>query len=221
MGNDAITLEAFNLEEFQQVLEAVPREAFSFIRREHKLLARRARKGFIRERMSGPPGINWGHGRNAKKVGGNVLAVQKDKGTIDSMLIWFRISSFLAAHEHGHTFTAKSGGNLAIPLSGTRTRDGRLPYKPSGVRGIYEYGQRPFRIPNTNILAVSVNGKLIPLYSLHRSIRIPARLGFLAFMRGQLPEFKARTEDALRRAFKVAIERRVKSIARSVSTFSA
>jgi len=212
--SDAVIIEALGIEEFKAALADAPTEAYKFIRQEHKRFAGRTRKRFIKERMSGPPGISWGgHGRHAKKVGGNVVANAKDEGSLDSMRVWLRLSKFLARHETGATIP----GPVPLPLRADIPRWG----KKGGGKIEQQYGQRPFRIPGTNILAVNVGGQLVPLYHLQRNLTLPARLGFRAFVRGQLPEFKARTLAALDRGIRAAMEKRMKRISQLVSSVTA
>jgi len=209
--SDAVTLEAFNVQELQQALEQAGPESYKFAKQEHRRFAARARRVFIKERLSGRPGITWGgHGKkHAKSVGGNVRMDQKDEGSIASMRVWGKLSRFLARHETGATIT----GNLAIPI-GDAPRIGKQ--KGQAIQSLY--GQRPFRIPNTDLLAVSVGGQLKPVYKLVHSVTLPARLGFRAFMRAQLQEFKARTLAAVTRGIRVAMQKRVKAIAGGIQS---
>lgn len=215
--SDAVKLEAFNVQELQEALAGAGLEAYRFTRQEHRRFAARTRRGFIKERMSGRPGINWGgHGKkHAKSVGGNVRMDQKDEGSIASMRVWGKISRFLAKHETGGTITPSRAGAMAIPLPSAEARFGHLTGKVSGYEPVM--GQRPFRIPNTNLLAISLNGQLIPIATLVRSVTLQARLGFRSFMRRQLPEFKARTLAAVTRGIRVAMEKRVKAIAGAIA----
>ena len=215
--SDAVLIEAFNLEELQQALADAPLQSYKFARQEHRRFAARTRRIFIKERMSGRPGINWGgHGKkHAKSVGGNVQMDQKDGGSLDSMRVWGKISRFLAKHETGGTILPSRAGALAIPFPSAEARFGHLPGKISGAALIM--GERPFRIPNTNLLAVTIGGQLIPVYTLVRSVTLQPRLGFRIFMRGRIADFKARTLAAIERGIRVAIEQRVKAVAGAIT----
>lgn len=111
-AGDSASVSTVNLEELRAALDDAPRQTFTFTKQEMLRFGSRFRKKFIRERMSGPPGIKGGafaQGKNNKNVRG--FAKGTDLRDLRTVL---KVSRLLAPHETGATITPKHGEFLYL-----------------------------------------------------------------------------------------------------------
>ena len=102
---DLIQIQTQNFTELQQAFQDAPAQMFRFSRGEMTRFSARFRKKFIKERLSGRPGIKWG---TARKVGKNVQSVVSGS-SLDTLAVTGTLSRFLRVHEEGAVIQAKAG----------------------------------------------------------------------------------------------------------------
>lgn len=104
-----IVTNTLNFAELSRALELAPGLVQRNVKTELFRFARRVRRKVIRERMSGPPGINGGQFKKGKHVQGFVTG-----NDLASLKAVNKISRILRVHEEGATITAKAGGFLYL-----------------------------------------------------------------------------------------------------------
>ncbi|MCK9420620.1 MAG: hypothetical protein M0R70_14710 [Nitrospirae bacterium] len=107
-----------------KTLESLPGLTYTAVRQQLEDFADRFKSKLARERMSGPPGINWFGAKTLKNSRHFQFYVVGD--SLKSLSMVSRISGKLMMHETGGTITPKNGKWLYI-----FNRKGRLP----GTRG--------------------------------------------------------------------------------------
>ncbi len=203
--SDSIQVQAINFDEIGQAFEEAPLLAFKFARQEMGRFGSRTRKKFIRDQLSGPPGIKWG---SKKKIGKNVRA-DVTGSMLDDLTLTMAISRILKTHEKGTPITPKDGKKaLVIPVREN------IPHKPGAVPGL-------FKVPGMPFLAIKKpDGRLKILYVLARRVRMKKRLSFVKMVQDQShSDLRPRLLSAVKRAVRVAAERRTKAISSSIAGF--
>lgn len=195
----AIATEVINVEELQRALDTAPGLVFRNVKSEMFRWSRRVRKKVIRERLSGRPGLDGGQFKKGKHVQAFVTGTE-----LENLKAVNKISRILRPHEDGGVIP----GPVAI-----RLKKG-LPQDPRKVRGL-------FKLPGKPALAVKEGTGIRILYLLRRNIRIPARLGFQALWKRELPEAYAKIHDGMERAMREAIDKQLKAISRAVQRMAA
>lgn len=198
-----VQVEAVNVDLAMQALNEAPQLAYRLLSADLRRFAGSFRKQFIRQRLSGPPGIRWKETK--KKVGGNVQSDVLDEGGLTGLGYRAKISALLRAHELGGTIRPKRAKGLAIPL-----KPG-LPHKV-----MRSFGSRVFLLSREGqsplLVRKDEQGELEPLYIVLRQVTLPARLGFVAFWRARAPRLIKTLETTLRRSLRLAMEQRMKSL---------
>lgn len=105
----AILTDSVNVEELQRAFAFAPQLVQRNVKSELGRFAKRVRRKVIRERLSGPPGINGGQFKRGKHVQGFVTG-----GDLASLKAVNKISRILRVHEEGGVITAKGGGFLFL-----------------------------------------------------------------------------------------------------------
>ena len=172
---------------------------------------------FQRRSLTGRPGLNRRTGdllRSFKR------GVSKPNTQIDAMETWLASrSGYAGIHEKGGTVKPKRSKYLAIPLPDALTRAGALKgryignvsgqTRPSlyGVQGLFCYKSK-----RGNLLLAETRGKrgrLVNLFVLKKSVKIPARLRFFQTFRQwvQKPRYQRFFREAIAAAFEKAKKR--------------
>lgn len=206
----------FNLEEVRQALGEAPELGFRYVGGELKRAQNRVRRKFVKDRMSGPPGIRGGEWRRQYTRHIRATVEGSDLGSLTARL---RLSRFLALHETGGVLMAHNKGAdmLRLPIGDRRGLDFR------GVRFQREAGTGRLRglifirrgaLPP--LLAEKVGEQLIPRFVLKGRVTIKPKLGFRENVLAHWPAEFPMLRQALGRAMRVAFERRVKAVASMV-----
>lgn len=195
----AIASEVINVDELHRALGLAPGLVQRNVKSEMFRWARRVRKKVIRERLSGRPGIEGGQFKKGKHV--QAFVVGNELANLKAVS---KISRILRAHEEG----AVIPGPVAI-----RLQKG-LPQDPRKVPGIFKLAGKP-------ALAVKDGNGIRILYMLRRNVRIPARLGFEALWRRELPEAYEKINAGVERAIREALDKQMKEIARAIQRLAA
>lgn len=103
----------------------------------------------------------------------------------------------LSVHETGATITAKNVQYLTIPLTAAMDSRG-LPLRARARDWENTFVARSKR-GNLIIFQRQTGGKILPLYLLKHSVKIPPRLGMGEMFEKMLPYFQRKTIDALER----------------------
>lgn len=103
----------------------------------------------------------------------------------------------LTVHEHGATVTAKRAQYLTIPLRAAMDSRG-VPLRSKARDWDNTFIARTKR-GNLIIFQRQTGGRIIPLYLLRKSVKIPARLGMADMFEQMLPYFERRMIEALER----------------------
>lgn len=109
MGKPFFLANAVDL--FSEGLLGLPDLTYRFVRQELVRFAKRFKKQFIKNRMSGRPGIDAPRMAKGKHVRTWVKGENRQVGTL---VAYAQISRILKAHEEGRTITAKGGGYLFL-----------------------------------------------------------------------------------------------------------
>ena len=201
-----------NLEEVQQALREAPGLAFQYVGSELKRAQNRVRRKFLRERMSGPPGIRGGEWKRQYQRHVKTRLEGTDLGSLAARM---RLSRFLALHETGGELTShpKGADMLRLPIGerrGLAFHGVRFQREPgTGYLTGLIFLRRPGKSP---ILAEKVGEALIPRYVLKGRFTIKPRLGFRQNVAANWPAEYPKLREALGRAMSVALERRMKAL---------
>lgn len=208
---DTLTISAFNVEELSRALTRAPALAYRYAKTEIGRIGNRVKKGFMRERMAGAPGIAGGEWKRQHK---RHVRVNVGGSGLESLAVSLTISRFLALHEEGGTLTAHNKGAqmLRIPIGkrrGLAFRGSRFTRDAAGhIQGLFVVN-RPGRAP---LLVEKVNGKIVPRFVLVPSVRIPARLQFRDTASRLFRAHAESLHGAVERAIRQALEQDMKQI---------
>lgn len=169
------------------MLKDVPNLTFTYVRQELRRFANRFKKRLARERMSGPPGINWYHSKTLK--GSRHLKYKVEGDSLKKLAMVSRISGVLMMHETGGTIRPRKGDWLYI-------QDRQV-----------KYGNRQ---PKWH--ATMGKSALYGITARVKSITLRPRLGFRMTFYNMVPEERQRLHAAMGRALTVARERNIKPV---------
>jgi hypothetical protein len=116
-GHQGLTLDALNLPEFIKGVERAKILQIRFMRGAFSRGGKQVRKAFIRDQLSGPPGIEGGQ----LKKGRNVFSMVYGDSP-SSIGVKVGISRILHVHEKGMTIRPKAGGHLFLQKRGRGKR---------------------------------------------------------------------------------------------------
>ncbi len=206
-----VSLAVFNADELMRALTQAPQLAHAYAKTEIGRIGNRVKKAFIRERMSGAPGINGGEWKRQHK---RHVRVQVEGDRLDTLAVRIQLSRFLALHEEGGTIRAHQKGAkfLRIPIGDRRglafrgkrfqrTEDGYI----QGLVLIPRKGRQP-------LLAEKVNGQLVPRYVLVESATIKPRLGFRATTTRLFGEHVHTLDGAIERAIRKSLDDQMRQV---------
>ena len=146
----------------------------SFKKRSLQVVTERVEKSkhrFIRRRMTGRPGLKIRTGRSKAAIQSKVGF--SAKGVEGTVFIDLRIAPWLRMHEIGGTIKPRSAKFLWIPADGSSsTRPMRIPLS---------FSEMSF-IPTPRGFVVLEADSQKHIFTLVRSVQIPARLGFRAWI---------------------------------------
>jgi hypothetical protein len=118
-------------------------------------------------------------------------------------------SWYAPIHETGGTLTSKrSGGWLKVPTENALTARGRIKKELNEKKNRNKF---VLKKSGRNILAFWPTGrgkrkKLVLMFVLVKSVRIPARLGAMDLFRGMIPEIERNANEAVLRAMNTVME---------------
>lgn len=208
MATDVVQVQTLNFEEVLTAFREAPTLAQRFMKQEMHRATARVRKRFMRERMSGAPGIKGGtwkrqHKRHIKYwTAGTSLA---------SLQSGIRISRFLTLHETGGVITAQHKGRkmLRIPIGKRFRLPTRGGFDGKRIKGLI-FIARPGKDP---LLAEKKGDQLVPRFVLKHRVVMKARLGFKETVLREWPKEFPKLAEALQRAMRVTLEQRMKASA--------
>lgn len=116
-----IVTNTINIEELKRAFADAPRLTQRNVKSEMFRFARRVRRKTIRERLSGPPGIDGGQFKKGKHV--QAFTTGSDLASLKAVN---KISRILRVHEEGGTITAKGGGFLFLSKKNRSKGKGRI-----------------------------------------------------------------------------------------------
>lgn len=106
---EGITVQTVNVDLLAQALREAPDLSFKFIRERMQRFGGTFRNRFIRKRLSGGDGIQWG----SAKVGGHVRTKLSGQRLLNLKLT-VSLSRLLRAHELGVTITPRTAGGRLV-----------------------------------------------------------------------------------------------------------
>lgn len=112
-GHKGLKLDVLGMPEFIQGIERAKILQIRFMRGAFKRGGKQVRKAFIRDQLSGPPGIKGGELKKGKNVFSRVYG-----DSPSSIGVKVGISRILHVHEKGMTITAKGSGKLYLHAKG-------------------------------------------------------------------------------------------------------
>lgn len=207
MSTDAIKVETLNFQEVSQAFKEAPELAGQYLKAEMHRATARVRKRFMAQRMHGPPGIRGGEWLKQHKRHIKYWTIGRDLGSLQSAI---RIDRFLAQHEFGGTVTAQHKGRdmLRIPIGPRRKLPTRGGFEGNRIKGLV-FIRRKGKSP---LLAEIVGDQMIPRFVLKGRIVMKARLGFAQTVMTEWPKEFPKLQEALHRAVRVSLERRMKAV---------
>ncbi len=140
-----------------------------------------ARNRFVRQRMTGKPGLKINTGKSQRAIRTKVSV--SSRGVRGIVYIDLRMAPHLRIHEIGGTIKPKSSKFLWIPADGSSGKPLR----------ISSFSNMSF-LPTPRGFVVLDKGSKKHIYTLVRSVQIPARLGFRAWISR---DFSSRTRAAI------------------------
>lgn len=203
---EVIKVQTINFEEVTAAFRAAPDLAARYLKTEMLRATARVRKRFIRERMSGPPGIKGGEWKRQHKRHIKYWTVGTDLNSLQSGI---RISRFLGLHEYGGTITAQHKGRdmLRLPIGPRWKLPTRGGFDGNRIKGLI-FIRRPGKAP---LLVEKVGGELIPRFVLKGRVVIKARLGFKETVLREWPKEFPKLQETLHRAMRVSLDQRMKA----------
>jgi len=143
----------------------------------------------LAERHSGPYPGGTGPNSLAKRSGRLGRALRRPPMVMGTRLSnvygeW-KLPFYAGVHETGKVITAK-GGYLTIPLPAALNRNG-TPKRPSARHWDKTFVQKSKK--GNLIIFRNEGGKLVPLYVLKKSVRLPPRMGMRSVLQAGVPEF--------------------------------
>lgn len=206
MATEVIKVQTINFEEVVAALRDAPELGQRYLKSEMHRATARVRKRFMRERMSGPPGIKGGEWKKQHKRHIKYWTAGKDLGSLQSGI---RISRFLTPHEYGGTITAHRKGRdmLRLPIGPRWKLPTRGGVEGNRIKGLI-FIRRPGKSP---LLAEKVGDELIPRFVLKGRVVIKARLGFRETVEREWPKEFPKLQEALHRAVRVSLDQRMKA----------
>lgn len=204
---DVVKVDTINFSEVAAAFKAAPDLAARYLKTEMLRATARVRKRFIRERLSGPPGIKGGEWKRQSK---RHIKFWTAGNSLESLQSGIRISRFLGLHEFGGIITAHRNGRdmLRIPIGPRWTLPTRGGFEGNRIKGLV-FIRRPGKSP---ILAEKVGNELIPRFVLKGRVVMKARLGFKVTVQREWPKEFPKLEATLQRAVRVAMEQRMKAV---------
>lgn len=213
---DVVRVQTINVDEVAEAMRVAPELATKFLRQEMSRATARVRKRFMKDRLSGPPGITGGEWKRQHKRHIKFWTAGTDLASLQSGI---RISRFLALHEFGGTITARHKGreSLRLPI-GPRTRIAtRGGFDGNKLKG-FVFIKRDGKPP---LLAEKVGDEVIPRFVLVKRVVMKARLGFKDTVLREWPKEFPRLQAALHRAMRVALDERMKRASALVARLAA
>lgn len=207
MATEVVKVQTINFQEVADAFAEAPVLAMRFAKSEMHRVTARVRKRFMRQRLSGSPGIKGGEWKRQHKRHIKYWTVGKDLGSLQSGI---RISRFLGLHEFGGVVTAQHKGRdmLRLPIGPRHRLPTRGGFDGNRIHGLI-FIRRPGKAP---LLAEKRGDSIIPRFVLRGRVVMKARLGFRETVLREWPKEFPKLAQALQRALRVSLDQRMKAV---------